>query len=38
MIMFESILTTFLQAAFLEATGAIAKIGSSLKSNHNNQF
>jgi hypothetical protein len=27
-----------MQAAFLEATGAIAKIGSSLKSNHNNQF
>jgi hypothetical protein len=38
MIIFESILTTFLASIVLEAAGEVAKIFSSLKLNHHNQF
>jgi hypothetical protein len=34
MIIFESFLTTFIPASFLEAAGAVAKIVLSLKSNY----
>jgi hypothetical protein len=33
-IIFESILTTFIASVFLAAPGAVANIGLSLKSNH----
>jgi hypothetical protein len=36
MIIFELILTTF--EAFFKAAGAVAKIGSSLKSNHHREI
>jgi len=36
--MFGSILTTFELSSFLEAAGAVLKIGSSLKSNHHQEI
>ncbi len=38
MIIFESILTTFIASIFLETTVAVAIIGSSLKLNHQKQI
>jgi hypothetical protein len=37
MIIFESILTTFIVSIIFEAAEAVAKIGLSLKSNHHKQ-
>jgi hypothetical protein len=38
MIIFESILTTFISIVVLEAAGAASKIGISLKSNRHEQI
>ncbi len=38
MIIFESTLTTFEASSIFEAAEAVAKIGSSLKSNHHKQI
>jgi len=37
MIIFESILTTFIKASLFEAAGAVVEYDSSLKRNHHNQ-
>jgi len=37
MIIFELLLTTF-EVSLIEAAGAVVKIGSSLNSNHHNEF